>query len=75
MAVTNHFNVEPGGTVAVRRRFEDPDTRMVGHSTIVVRPGDSFFNLTHDQLRDAGAGEIVFADDGRTASIRQPSPT
>jgi len=63
------FFVAADGVIELRARAEG-DEGLVGDMFAEIRPGESFYGLSYDALRDAGDGVIVVDQQGR-ASIWQ----
>lgn len=67
-SVTRQFRIE-ANRVLVMERYEGDDG-FIGHSRVYVDAGDRYFGITYAQLRKAGAGEIIVAEDGTSAALR-----
>ena len=71
MTASWHFNVDDKGVVHLQARFEGHDG-TVGDAHDVVEPGESFHNLTYEQLKRAGAGRIRVKADGSLTMTSDP---
>ena len=71
MTASWHFNVDGKGVVHLQARFEGHDG-TVGDAHDVVEPGESFHNLTYEQLKRAGAGTIRVKADGSLTMTSDP---